>query len=168
MLGSHRIKDVDALTVADLKAFPVWEFVNDDEKGEMAVRPVRTPVSNLDGRLVGLQVRLANDAEVWALIGNVETNDPRQTEHFLTLSVFRDGQSFTLARYHDIGAERSGPQALADFLGLPIDKVFPISYDLGRFSKGDPAALTGRIEKEPRERLTRAELIKLAVPRTKP
>jgi len=165
MLRSSRIKDVNALTVADLKAFPVWEYVNDDEKGEMAVRPVRTPVSSLSGRLVGTVIRLANEAEVWALIGNVDASKPRPTQHFLTLSVFRDEQCFTLARYHDVDAHKRGPQALADFLGLPIDQVFPISYDLSRFSKGDLAALTGRIEKEPRERLTRDELIKLSVSR---
>ena len=162
----HKIKNVEALTVADLKSFPVWEFVNDDEKGETAVRPVRrTPVSTLDGRLVGSMVRLANDAEVWALIGNVDASDPRSTQHFLTLTVFRDGRWFDLARYHDVDAHRRGPQALAEFLGLPIDQVFPISYDLSRLSKGDPAALIGTIEKEPRERLTRDQLIALAVPR---
>jgi hypothetical protein len=162
---SHNMKKVEALTDADLEAFPVWQFVNDDEKGETAVRPVkRTPVNNLNGRLVGIKVRLANDAGVWALIGNVDTSNPRLTQHFLTLSVFRDGRCFTMARYHDFDAHERGPQALAAFLGLPIDKVFPISYDIRRFSKGDPAALTGTIEKEPREKLTRAQIIALAVP----
>jgi hypothetical protein len=168
---SREIKDANALTVADLKAFPVWEYLNDDDEkyGEMAVRPVkRTPVDNLEGRLVGIQVKLANGAEVWALIGNVATSNPRLTQHFVTLSVFRDGQCLTLARYHDVGADKRGPQALAAFLGLTIDEVFPISYDVSRFSKGDPAALAGRIEKEPREKLTRAQLIKLSVSRAEP
>jgi hypothetical protein len=111
-----------------------------------------------------VKVRLANDAEVWALIENVDATDPRRTQHFLSLSIFRDGQCFTLARYHDVDADKRGPQALAAFLALPIDRVFPISYDVSRFSKGNPAALTGRIEKEPREKLTRPELIALAVP----
>lgn len=159
------MKKVEELMEADLAAFPVWQFVNDDEKGETAVRPVkRTPVNKLDGRLVGIKVRLANDAEVWALIGNVDASNPRTTQHFLTLSIFRDGRCFTLARYHDVDAHERGPQALAAFLDLPIDKIFPISYNISRFSKGDPAALIGTIEKEPRERLTPDQIIALAVP----
>jgi len=168
-LMSQKIKNVEVLTVADLKAFPVWQFVNDDVKhGETAVRPVRwTPANNLGGRLVGSKVRLANDAEAWALIGNVDTGNPRSTQHFLTLSLYRDGRVFNLARYHDVDAHERGPHALAAFLGLPIDEVFPIWYDLRRFSKGDPAALTGMIEKEPREKLTSDQLIALAVPKLK-
>ncbi len=161
---SHNMKQLEELMEADLAAFPVWEFVNDDEKGETAVRPVKkTPVNKLDGRLVGIKVKLANDTEVWALIANVDASNPRSTQHFITLTLFRDGQCFTLARYHDVGADKWGPQALAAFLGLPIDKVFPISYDISRLSNGDPAALIGKIEKEPRERLTRDQIIALAV-----
>jgi len=82
-------KRVEELTVADLRAFPVWQYVNDEAKYvETAVRAVeKTPVTNLNGRLVGTQVRLANGSNDWALIGNVNVTDPRLTEHFLTLSV---------------------------------------------------------------------------------
>jgi hypothetical protein len=158
------IKRVEDLAVADLRRFPVWEYANDDEKGETAVQPVRKlPVKNLNGRLVGTQVRLANSTEVWAMIGNVEVNTPRVTQHFLTLSVFQNGRWFVMARYHDFDVRERGPQALAAFLGLRIDEVFPISYDISRFSLGDPAALIGMIEKEPREKLTRAQIIALAL-----
>lgn len=158
-------KQIEGLTIADLKAFPVWQYVNSDERGETAVRPVKkTPVKSLTARVVGSQVRLGNGTNVWAIIGNVDVNNPRLTQHFLTLSVFRDGRWFTMARYHDIDANERGPGALAAFLGLRIDEVFPIAYDISCFSIGDPAALTGRIEKEPSEKLTRAEIIALAVP----
>jgi len=45
-----------------------------------------------------------------------------------------------------------------------VDAVFPITYDLRRYSKGVPTILVGKILKEPRQRLTKAEWIKLAVP----
>ena len=129
------------------------------------MRPLKkTLVKTLTGRFVGAQVRLANGTEVWALIGNVDVSNPRLSEHFLTLSVFRDGRWFTMARYHDLDSNERGPQALAAFLSLRVNEVFPISYDISRFCLGESAALVGTIEKEPRERLTRAHIIGLAVP----
>jgi len=162
---SDLTKKIEELTVADLEAFPVWQYANSDQRGETAVRPVkRTPGKSLTGRFVGTQVRLANGAKVWALIGNVDASNPRLTQHFLTLSVFREGRWFTMARYHDFDANERGPEALAAFLGLRVEDVFPISYDISRCSLGDPAALVGNIAKEPREKLTRAQIIALAVP----
>jgi hypothetical protein len=163
---SSQFKDVDDLTEADLNKFPVWEFLNQDQKSELAVRPVKTtPVKNLDGRVVGTQVRLANGGNVPALIGNVAVNDPHSTKHFLTISIFRSGKRFTMARYHDFDWNRRGPQALADFLEMGIEDVFPISYDLRPLCVGDPAALVGTIEAEPTDKLTRAQIIALAVPK---
>lgn len=162
---SGRTKRVEELTDADLNLFPVWRYVNDEVRhGEIFVRSIKkTPVKNLDGCVVGTRVRLANGAEVWALVGNVDSNNPRLTRHFLTLSVLRDGSWFTMARYHDFDFDERGPKALAAFLDLRVDEVFPISYDISRFCVGDAAALVGTIEKRPREKLSRAEIIRLAV-----
>jgi hypothetical protein len=159
-------KPVEQLTVDDLKAFPVWQYTNADEDiGETVVRPVkRLPVTALNGRVVGAQVTLANGSRRWALLGNVDPNNPRLTQHFLTLSVFDQGRWFTMARYHDFDADERGPEAVAAFLGLPTDAVFPISYDVRPYCRGEARALAGTIEKEPRERLTRAQIIALAVP----
>jgi hypothetical protein len=158
-------KKAELLTTADLQQAPVWEFVNDDELGETAMRPIKKlPVKNLASRLVGTEVRLANGNKVWGLLGNVKVTNPKLNEHFITLSVERDGIWFTMARYHDIERKERGPQALAKFLRLRIDEVFPISYDISRFSLGDPAALVGTLDKEPQEKLTRAQIIGLAVP----
>ena len=121
----------------------------------------RVPVANLNGKLIGTEVILANGQRVWALIGNVHPSKPRITEHFLTISLVRDGHWFHLARYHDIDAVSRGPTALAAFLKLPIDDVFPIAYDVRRFGKGDPATLSGHIPKKPRERLSRKKVISL-------
>ena len=82
----------------------------------------------------------------------------------MTISIERKGRWFHLARYHDADYAERGPQALARFLGLAVDDIFPISYDVRRFVKGNTAGLKGSISKEPRVRLTRAQIIDMAVP----
>ncbi len=157
-------KPVESLQIPDFVENPVWEYLNDDQLGETAVRPTeQVPAANSDGRVFGVQVGLANGTKVWASICNVDSDDPRSTEHFLTLSIEGGGRWFHLSRYHDFDYAQSGPDALARFLDLPVSEVFPISYDITRYVNGDPAALSGKILKEPREKLTRAELIAMAV-----
>lgn len=161
-----RIKTADSLTVQDLQTYPVWEYVMDetDTVDETAVRPVETfPVEDLDGRIVGTEVRLANGAHVWGAIANLDTSNPRRTLHFLSLAVACDEGWFHLARYHDYDYDENGPAALSERLNLPLADVFPISYDLTRYVRGDAAMLKGAILAEPLERLSREEIISLAV-----
>ncbi len=164
---SITIKPAGDLTVADLEAYPVWQYTNSESSaGETAVRPIKKlPVSTLGGCIVGTKVTLANGNKIWAAIGNVDVRNPDLNEHFVTLSIERNGKWFFLSRYHDISAETYGPKPLASFLGLTIEEVFPITYDISQFCKGDIAALRGKIDREPKERLTRAQLIALAVPK---
>jgi hypothetical protein len=160
----ENIKPVESLTVADFEAHPVWEFVNDDEIGETMVKPVqKIPVKSLGNRVVGTQVRLANGSQIWALFGNFDVTNPRATQHFLALSIERNGKWFYLARYHDVGFTAHSPEALARFLGLGVDDVFPISVDVRRYAQGDPKALTATVLKEPQEKLTDAELTAMAL-----
>ncbi len=161
---NENIKPAESLTVADFEAHPVWEFLNDDEIGETMVRPVKKiPVRSLANKILGTQVRLANGLQVWATIGNFDVTNPRATQHFLFLSIERGGKWFHLARYFDFDFTGRSPDALARFLGLSVDDVFPISVDVRRYVQGNPAALTAIVLKEPRERLTRAELIAMSV-----
>ncbi len=161
----ENVKPVDALLVGDLQAHPVWQYTNREGGDETLVRPVtRVPVASLNGRVVGTQVVLASGQRVWALIGNVDPTSPRMTEHFLTLSVERDARWFTLARYHDPDRDENGPHALARYLGLSINEVFPINYDIRQYFRGEAAALSGCIQEEPRERPSRTEIIGMAVP----
>lgn len=159
------MKPIEALDVSDLQKHPVWQFANVDGANETLVRPIRRlPVARLTGRVVGTRVDLANGTCVWGLLGNIDERNARLTEHFLTLSVFHDRNWFTLARYHDFDYSEKGPNALARFLRLSIDEVFPIAYDIRPYAKGEAGALTGLIPKEPRERLARDDVIALAVP----
>lgn len=158
------IKPVELLTVADLKAHPVWEFLNDYEFGEITVRPVESiPVETLVNRILGCQVRLASGLKAWAIIGNFDVTNPRSTQHFMSLSFERGGEWFHLSRYFDFRFAYEGPEALARFLGLGINDVFPITVDVRRYVRGDPRALIAIVLKEPQEKLTDEELTTLAV-----
>jgi len=156
---------VDSLTIADLRAFPIWQFTHDESQDETLVLAVKeTPVASLAGRIVGTKITLASGEERWALIGNVDPTNARLNEHFLTLSVEHQGCWFPLARYHDFDVADHGPEALARLLGLDVDQAFPICYDIRYLVNGDEAALRGKVLKTPRERLSRSELIAMSVP----
>jgi hypothetical protein len=165
------LKKVDSLGVRDVRAHPVWEYALDaeteKENDETSVRPVpKLPVSTLANRVVGTKVHLADGQLVWALLGCVDERSARSTQQFLHLRIWRAGRAFDLARYHDLDYARHGPKALARFLGMPIDCVFPISYDLRAYARGKGAALRGTVLKEPRERLNDDELMELALAET--
>ena len=161
------MKEISLLTCADLRAHPVWKFTGSDERGETLVRPIKkVPVKSLTASIVGTDVMLACGKKVLAIIGNVDVENPRLTEHFVTLSFHReDEEVFHLARYHDVDHSQRGPRQLAAFLGLKKKDVFPIIWDVSPFAKGSTDALRGVIEEFPRERLSLDEIIALAVPR---
>lgn len=159
------MKTIDSLTAQDIAESAVWKFSADRQDGELTLRPIRRlPVSNLTGKIVGTRATLANGTQVWAIFGNIDSDNPRLTEHFLTISVERDGAWFHLARYHDFDYEERGPLQLAGFLQLRVSEVFPISFDLRAYALGDPRALSGFVREEPVERLSLDEIIALAVP----
>jgi hypothetical protein len=163
-MSIRETKSVLSLQVSDLKNHPVWQFVTDDEEDETAVRPVnRLPVSSLVRRIVGMPLRLAKGRSVWAIIGNLDTKNAQKNEHFVLLSLERKGKWFQLERYFDPKYREHGPAALARFLGLSVAEVFPISYDVRKYAKGEANTLTGTVPRKPRVRLTKAELVALAV-----
>lgn len=86
------------------------------------------------------------------------------TEHFLTLSIEHGGRWFSLARYHDFDYADRGPEAMSRFLGLAVEEIFPISFDVQQYAERDPAALKGRVLRELREKLSGADIIAMAVP----
>lgn len=157
-------RDASLLDVSDFQSHPVWEFINDDSVGERAVRPVHVvPTDSLAGKVVGIQVRLASGKRVWAAVANADSNDAQWNDHFLTLSLHRSRHWFGLARYHDFDYAERGPDALARFLEMDERDIFPIAYDLSPYAAGEREALVGLVLKEPSTRLTRGELVAMAV-----
>ena len=158
-------RPIDSLRPADLVTHPVWEFVSNDEPDETNVNPIaELPIDSLENRIVGAEVQLANGTLVWALLGNINVNDARRTRHFLTMSLFVRDEWFYLARYHDVDHEERGPAQLAKALGLGIEDTFPIWYNIGSWVVATvPDSVLGKVDAEPLERLSRIELINLAL-----
>jgi hypothetical protein len=157
------LKRVDRLSIADFKRFPVWTYVPETRtRDETWMRPVRKlPVSDFDNKLVGARVRFSNGRQVWAMTGNVDVKDPVKTEQFLGLSL-RIGRSwFHRARYHDIDHKSQDPKALAAALNMRISDIFPITYDLRPFARGNPNALRGQVFRAPKKRLSKSALMRL-------
>jgi hypothetical protein len=144
----------------------VWEFLPESQsRDETWVQPVSRslPLTSLSGRIVATTVCLANGERIPALLANIDVRNPQSTMHFLGLSVEKEQRRFRLARYHDVDYERSGPEALAIFLGLPLVDIFPIAYDISDIAEGVSDALRGQIPAEPQVRLGEADLINLAL-----
>ncbi len=164
---SMRSKSVDQLTPSDLAEHPVWEYANDEEgvegQDETWVRPVkRLPISDAGNRVIGTTVRFARGRDIQATLANLDARRPEHTRQFLVLGVFRpDGEPFILARYFDAWYDAAGPVALAQFMGLPLDDIFPIAYDVSSIVSGDPRCTRGLITVEPELRLTKREVMKL-------
>ena len=155
----------ELLRSKDFKIHPIWEFVNDDMMGETMVKNVeKFPVTSLDSKLVSGEFTLANGQKVNGYAGNVNKDSSEQNQHFLAFSFFRGKSVFHLARYFDDDYQRNGPDALADFLRLAIEDVFPIKYDFTRFCIGTSEALKGVYPADTKAKLSLVELAMLAVP----
>jgi hypothetical protein len=100
---------------------------------------------------------------MWAAIQNIDPKSAMKTRHLLSLLLYSNGEWIFLARYHDPGQEGYGPAALAHKLGLKVDDVFPISYDVSNCCVGDPAALSGVVEADPKDKLSEDEIFQLIV-----
>jgi hypothetical protein len=158
-------KPVEALTLFDLKSYPVWRFVDDDSLPETSVQPVQAfPVADLRGCVVAVELRLASGSSAWGILGNLDLASAERTAHFLALSVLHREHWFHLARYHDPWSAERGPNELASFLGMAVHEVFPLTYDITSWCLGLANVVRGTLPAEPRVRLSRAELIALAIP----
>jgi hypothetical protein len=159
-LESTTMKKVEEVTIADFAKYPVWEYVG----CEPIVAPVlELPVDSLQNRVVGAMVQLANGNKVWASLSNISLKEPRLTKQFLTISIEKEGVWFHLSRYFDVDYHRRGPKQLAEFLGLPLNSVFPIEYDLSNIVFADISLIKGSILLEPDEKLSEDEIIELSV-----
>jgi|SRR5580698_1385171 hypothetical protein len=138
------IKYSNKLTIQDFKEFPVWEFTSKHEHirpdGELVVIPVRNlPVSSLDGRFVGTEVKLASDCFLMAVLLGINLVKPKPISEMV---IYRANETFMFRRN---APGVSGPEQLAQFLRLRLEDVFPISYDISQFAIGDAGAIKGEI-----------------------
>jgi hypothetical protein len=158
--------ELASIAIGELLRGGIWEFNSDESShDETWVYPVvPLPASTLAGRVAATNVALADGTRLPAMIGNIDVRDPRRTKLFLGVRLLLpSGQWFHLARHFDVDYDTNGPQAFAAALGMPLDRVFPIHYDLSDILMGDPASVVGQLPAVPSERITSAEAIRLAV-----
>jgi len=150
----------------------VWEYdlpaMTPDHERPM-VKPVldALPVKWLNSdRLVATTLTLANGSTHLGLLHNVSLHHPAATDQFLAVTIFRDdGQRFTCFRgrrqvmEHVLPStmarilDNRTPAGLAEFLGLRVDEIFPITYDLSAVAVGNPSVIRGTIPVHPKQTL---------------
>ncbi len=123
----------------------------------------KMPVESLANRVLGAKIQLANGTKIWAILSNVSLRNPRSTGHFLTLSIEKHGVWFHLARYFDVDYDERGPAQLAAFLGLPIESVFPLKYDLSHLVAPEAGVAIGFVQQIPENKLSEDELVALSL-----
>ncbi|RCS44030.1 hypothetical protein DTL42_18030 [Bremerella cremea] len=152
------------LTVSDISDCPIWRFTNENSNDDLEIEPViEQTFSNLSGLIIAAQVELADLTSHLALHQNVSRAGQKVNDHFLSLTLERAGNWFSLARYHDVSIESFGPIHLAKFMGKPVKDVFPIKYDLRETLRSDSARLVGFVRDVPVFPLTDDELISLSL-----
>lgn len=142
-----KAKSVSDLTVQDLMRYPVWEYLYDDEMypDESWVHPVKKiPVTSLESRIIGLEVRLANDELRWATFEDIDLQNETLEYQTLVFDIYDHGEWFPLAT-HGISYPRYGPRQFAEFLGLPVHDVFPIAFDYSHLVKCTNCCTNGLI-----------------------
>ena len=162
------MKAFSGITPEDLRRYPVWEFANDVELStgdETFLRPHEDlPIDDFANRIVGTIATLANGDRVPIILQNVDLQSPYKTEHFVTITVFnREGKTFPLARYHAIAHDTYGPDKLAEFMGLSVDDIFPIGYDISDVAAGDHDSVRREVPVAPRRLASRSEIIEMAI-----
>jgi len=165
---TEAMKAFSDITPEDLLSQPVWEFANDVElstSDETFLRPHDDlPIHDFGNRIVGTIATFANGDRVPIILQNVDLQSPYRTEHFVTITLFNPaGKAFPLARYHDIAHDTHGPDKLAEFMGLSLNDIFPIAYDISEVAVGDHDCVRREVPVAPRRLLSRSEIIELAI-----
>lgn len=124
--------------ISDFEMHPVWR-----EKPLGKYIPETTlPVDDLSDCLIGANVVLSNGAEIFSILSNICNNSPLVTSLTIQIIVFKENEMF----YLDRGRKLLRPaESLANFLELDVNDVFPIRYDVTKYSTGDPNSLIGEI-----------------------
>jgi hypothetical protein len=167
-----KAKPVAALTAKDLARYPVWEYDIGHEtlpgRDETWVVPVKSlPVTDLSNRVVSSSLRFRNGQILPGLLGCVSLQDALSTQQFLVLSIWHDSGWFHLARYFDYDFVERSPAALAGLLALPLEKVFPIAYNISGWARGLAEVVRGEVLAEPEIRLSDQERMDLIFGRYK-
>jgi Zn-dependent protease len=144
-------KRLHELTPEDFRAYPVWEY-GPEVEGESGDRETwvwsveQHPVTDLSSRFIGTTVTLNNGMQLPACLGNVALQDEEATQALLALNVWHQNEWVGLRCDNDTGEPQSGEESFARQLGLTMDEVFPMHYDIAAHASGLKSVVRGTIE----------------------
>ncbi len=80
----------------------------------------------------------------------IDLQDSEYTREYIDVFRFfrNNAESFILVRPHVGGYDTHGPAALAEFLGLGVNDLFPITYDISDVADGLEAVVKGTVPRE--------------------
>ena len=137
-------KPVNRLTVADLDAYPIWEFAHDEEhieeRDETWVRPLAAQAiaSDADSLSVSADFQTSSGKPLRGLVGVSVLGDLE----FTYGAVFVNGRYLPVATTSHWRAEALKAELLKE-LGLPEAEVFPLQFTLGVPMVGEVAMRRG-------------------------
>ncbi len=137
-------KPIDAITVEDLAAFPIWEFASDEEENEEQdetwIRPVNSKVVPLGEYALSVAATFST-ASGLPLKGFVVLSTDEGIE-INGGSILFNEQYLCVSppEFSGASAER---EELAAALGLPQSEVFPLQFTLSVPLKGQSQGIEG-------------------------
>jgi hypothetical protein len=159
-------RPLNSLQPDDVKKNRLWEFVPSKD-GELWVKSIASrKTKKFSGRLVSCQVTFANDSRHWALIEGIDIDTPEFSRHNREIRLFVEGCGwFHLAQYFDNEEIKKyrGESVLSEMMGLSVDEIFPIEFDVRELSSVDSSCLSGTFEVNPGWGLSKADVMALLV-----
>jgi len=151
------IKEVSALTPLDLRQYPVWEYVFDldrvpecdqDMPTDTSVTPVKElPVDDTGNCVIGTKVKLNNGTQEWAMLSGLTLPSPDGRTGTVFVHLFDQKRAewadFPPRDYPVYRAD--APREVSALLGLAMEDVFPLSYDIRGLVAGPEQMLQGTI-----------------------
>jgi hypothetical protein len=138
-------KPVDKLRLEDIKAFPVWEFANDEEgipgQDETWVRPIRTKVVPAGAYSLTVAARFKSSSGIafHGLVG-ISTSGSLHVSHAAVLTE----TDFVFIPWPGYAGARQSCAAAARQLGLPESALFPLDYEVLAPVQGIKGPVRGR------------------------
>lgn len=167
-------KPCDKITPEDLAKHPVWTFDLKNEalpgRDETWMVPVtKLPVSSLNNHGCLANAVLACGKKMTAMLWSIDLTSQRRTEQFIAIAFWLNDRWWHLSQRPFLSEsgnlESHLPNDLASKLGLDLNEVFPIAYDISQIAIGPSEITQGKILIEPREKLTKSQRMALALQR---
>jgi hypothetical protein len=142
------MKAVTEISTTDLAEHPIWEYCDSTNEDGYALVPLTDlPVDSLDQRIVGTRVTLGNGTMLWAVLSGGDLSLPTFVEEDSGLILYVDDERVSLGSAWERELPGYGAGDLCRKLGLTMEEVFPITFDVSHLVTGDRPALRGQFTK---------------------